>query len=91
MSKYISRSYWEIDVCPDCIYVAANGAPDYEIYTSTGHFYRYVQGLEKWGSEPFTDQDSPSFSWAACEFCGDTLGGDRYTAAVIQEAAHDRA
>jgi hypothetical protein len=78
------EDWYTMEVCQDCLYVGANGAPDYEIYTSTGHFYRYVQGLEKWGSEPIsTDDTEGHFSWQSCDFCGDSLGGTRYTASVL--------
>lgn len=79
------RTRQEIDVCPDCIYVSANGAPDYEGYADSGHSERYAKGLKNWGDEPNTFNDTePSFSWQACEFCGDKLGGNRYTASLMQ-------
>lgn len=78
------RTRQEIEVCADCIYVSANGAPDYEGYADSGHSERYAEGLKTWGDEPNTDKDECSFSWHACDFCGDKLGGNRYTASLMQ-------
>jgi hypothetical protein len=78
------RTRQEIEVCSDCIYVSANGAPDYEGYADSGHSERYAEGLKNWGDEPNTDNDEPSFSWQACDFCGDKLGGNRFTASLMQ-------
>lgn len=82
---YTWRTRQDIEVCPDCIFVSANGAPDYEGYVESGHAARYAQGLKQWGDEPNTIDDSePSFSWQACDFCGDTLGGDRFKASLME-------
>jgi hypothetical protein len=78
------RTRQEIEVCEDCIYVSANGAPDYEDYATSGHFQRYTKAVHEYGDEPTTTQDEPSFSWQSCDFCGGTLGGSRYTASVMQ-------
>ena len=81
---YTWRTRQDIEVCQDCIYVSANGSPDYEGYTESGHAKRYAEGLKNWGDEPFTFDDAPSFSWQSCDFCGDTDGGHRYSATVMQ-------
>lgn len=73
-------------VCVDCIHVAASGRPDYDGYADSGHSERYAQGVQQWGGEPFTDDEYPYFSWTSCQFCGDHLGGDRYTATVLVRA-----
>jgi hypothetical protein len=84
--RHTWRTRQEIEVCQDCIYVSANGKPDYEGYADSGHFERYTEGLKNWGDEPNTVQDYEdiSFSWQACDFCGDKLGGNRYTASLMQ-------
>lgn len=79
------RMRQEIEVCPDCIFVSANGEPDYEGYVESGHAARYAQGLKQWGDEPNTIDDSdPSFSKHACDFCGDKLAGNRFTASLME-------
>jgi len=66
--------------------MSANGKPDYEGYADSGHSERYAEGLKLWGDEPSTMQgyDEASFSWHACDFCGDKLGGNRFTASLMQ-------
>lgn len=78
------RTRQELEVCQDCIYVSANGTPNYEGYTESGHAKRYAEGVKHYGDEPISTQEEPSFSWQACDFCGDTLGGHRFTASVMQ-------
>lgn len=81
---YTWRTRQEIEVCADCIFVSANGAPDYEGYADSGHSERYTEGLKNWGDEPYHINSEPSFSWRACDFCGDKLGCDRFTASLMQ-------
>jgi len=84
---YTWRTRQEIEICQDCLYVSANGMPkDGDILTPETklHAERYAESLKQWGDEPYSDQDEPSFSWQACDFCGETLGGNRYTASVMQ-------
>lgn len=82
--SYQWRTRQEIEVCADCLYVSANGAPDYEGYADSGHAERYAKGLAQWGDEPYSTQEETHFSWQACEFCGDTFGGDRYDATIME-------
>ena len=75
---------YTLEVCSDCLYVAANGAPTYDGYADSGHARRYAKGLEVWGTEPFSDNDEEgSFSWQSCDFCGDPLGGTRFASTVV--------
>lgn len=83
MKTYTRTTRQEIEICSDCIYVSANGAPDYEGYTESGHPERYAKGLEIWGDEPCCATDEGSFSWQSCDFCGDTYGGIRHNASVM--------
>ena len=83
-NPYTWRTRQEIQVCADCIHVAASGAPTYEGYTESGHAARYAQGLAQWHDEPFTSDDESSFSMTPCDYCGDTLGGNRFTATVME-------
>lgn len=88
---------WDhVQVCGDCLHTAANGAPDWDGYAATGHAERYRQATAANGAElvascPCADHGDPEtgepcnrsgFSWWPCEWCGDTLGGDRFCAAV---------
>ena len=82
--RHTWRTRQEIEVCQDCIYVSANGKPDYEEYADSGHFERYTKAVKTWGDEPYSDEDEPSFSWRSCDFCGEKLGGHRYTASLMQ-------
>ena len=84
-TKYEWRTRQEIEVCEDCLYVAANGAPTYDGYAESGHATAYAKGLEEWGDEPWqVEGGEGSFSWRSCDFCGDHLGGTRYTASLMQ-------
>lgn len=84
-----------IAVCGDCLYMAANGAPDYDGYDESGHAERYAQAcerhgfaLESFGVDAETGElwQDPHFSWSPCQWCGDTFGGSRYYASVGMEA-----
>ena len=48
------------------------------------HAERYAESVKQWGDEPYSNEDEPSFSWSACDFCGETLGGHRFAASVMQ-------
>ncbi len=75
---------YTLEVCSDCLQVAASGAPTYDGYSESDHPSAYVKGLELWGDEPFSDNDDEgSFSWSSCDFCGDPLGGTRFSASVV--------
>lgn len=94
-----AREWHTVEVCVDCLFTAANGAPDYDGYGETGHAERYRAATVRHGRElvaacPETDHGDPDtgeqchggwFSWSPCEWCGDTLGGGRYCAAVESE------
>lgn len=71
-------------VCADCVYVSANGSPDYEGYLTSGHAQRYAQGLARWNDEPCCIDGDESFSRSACDYCGDTFAGSRYVASVME-------
>lgn len=86
---------WDhVEVCGDCLHTAANGAPDWDGYAASGHAERYRQATVANGAElvaacPCADHVAADgqcwesgVSWYACQWCGDTLGGDRFCAAV---------
>lgn len=91
-----AREWHTVDVCADCLYTAANGAPDWDGYGETGHAERYRAATVAHGGElvaecstaghgdPDTGEpcSGSSFSWQPCEWCGDTLGGDRFCASI---------
>jgi len=83
-TKYTWRTRQELEICGDCLHVSTSGAPTYYEYRETGHAERYAQGLAEWGDEPFSTDSESSFSRQSCDYCGDTLAGDRYTATVMQ-------
>jgi hypothetical protein len=86
---YTWRTRQELEVCEDCIYMSYNGEPNYEGYAISGHSLRYAHAVREYGDEPNTGdvantQQEPSFSHHACDFCGDSLSGSRYTASIMQ-------
>lgn len=90
---YTWRTRQEIEVCQDCIYVSANGSPKADDIVSAEiklHAERYAKALKEWGDEPHTDEEESSFSWQSCDFCGDTNGGHRFTASVMQLHTEER-
>lgn len=90
MAIYVD-SGWQ--VCADCLHTAANGAPDWDGYADTGHAARYAAAAEKCAGELVVDCDEETgeihagFSRSACDWCGDTLAGDRFSAAVLTAVA----
>ena len=82
MSSHKLHSVKEIEVCLDCLQVSANGAPDYDGYDVSGHAEKYALAVKLYGAEPFSHDGDASFSWNCCQFCGDSLGGDRFTVSI---------
>ena len=83
-----------IQVCGDCLHVSHSGPPDYEGYADTGHAERYAAAVARVGDEPTArvvgdTELKPSFSWSPCDFCDDTLGGERYECVVSERATVD--
>lgn len=78
---YTWRTRQELEICADCLHMSANGVA---YFSNAGHAERYAQGLAQWGDEPCSTDDESSFSMNPCDYCGDTLGGDRYTVSVMQ-------
>jgi hypothetical protein len=83
-SVFTWRTRQEIEICEDCLFMSANGSPNYEGYAETNHAERYSKAVEIFGDEPCSISEESSFSRNPCEFCGDTLGGSRVTASVMQ-------
>ena len=83
-SVYVWRVRQELAVCQDCVFVAANGAPDYDGYFGSRHAFRYAQAVQMFGDEPFSIDDECRFSRDACEFCGDDVAGSRFVVSVMQ-------
>lgn len=73
--------YTDLSVCADCAMLIANGED------SDGVAERVA---ERWGDLAVhlvlscSGCDDCGFSWASCDGCGSTLGGDRHAAAVIR-------
>ena len=92
-----AREWHTVEVCADCLFTAANGAPDYDGYGEKGHAERYAAATVAHGGElvaacstaghgdPDTGEScsGSSFSWQPCEWCGETLGGDRFCASIL--------
>jgi hypothetical protein len=91
-SNYTWRTRQEIEICSDCLQVSCSGAPTYEGYADSGHSSAYAAGLAVWGDEPYpmNDEDEGSFSWNSCDFCGEPLGGQRFTASLMQLHVEER-
>jgi hypothetical protein len=81
---YTWRVRQDIEICSDCLHVSASGAPDYEGYAASGHAERYAEGLARWSDEPCSTDSAGSFSRQACDYCGDTDAGDRFSASVME-------
>lgn len=86
MTTYQWRTRQEIEVCSDCLQVSYSGSPTYDGYAESKHSERYAQGLKEWGDEPIltNPEDEGSFSWSPCDFCGESLGGTRFTCSVME-------
>ena len=65
-------------VCPDCLYASHYGVNDLDLPEEEEQ--RILHGLSHWPRTSFSVEynDSPSFSYAPCDLCGDRLGGNRY-------------
>lgn len=87
---------WEtLTVCGDCLMAAANGITDPYAVWGDGFPERWQAANARHGSElvaACSDETHPTgcvrdgFSWNACDWCGDTLGGDRFCASVAVES-----
>ena len=82
--RHTWRTRQEIEVCQDCIYVSANGKPDYEEYANSGHFERYTEAVKTWGDEPQMLGVNTHYSHHRCDFCEGTPEGHRYSASLMQ-------
>lgn len=75
-----------ISICADCLAVSANGVHGQEL--PEGFAERYADMVARHGgSEPhhITDEFGElrsHFSWEPCNYCGDSLGGERYLAVI---------
>lgn len=90
------REWQYLAVCSDCLIAAANGIGDIYAVWGEGFPERWHDANRRHGAElvascPEPDHGDPEtgeacgepfFSWVPCEWCGDTLGGSRYCAAV---------
>lgn len=80
-------------VCPDCIYTAANGPEE----VSDEFLDRFRKASERGELIPSCPSDGECgcdadngymdewFSWSACDYCGDRLGGSRVCATFVSE------
>lgn len=84
----IVRTWHRMTVCADCIHVAANGTAD----ATPEHVAAFTAATRRHRTELVPtcptagccdpDGDPYWFSWSPCEWCGETLGGDRMHAAI---------
>jgi len=81
----MSFSAIEISICVECLQFLANG-PDAIDPTKAAEIAAAVQ---REGGHVVVackaDCEGP-FSWSPCGLCGDTLGGERHTAAVLPKS-----
>ena len=71
----------EITICTDCLTATANGVTEEQ---GTEFAERYAKAVDLEGQEPsLSDDQEGHFSWSACSFCRDNLGGQRYDAYLI--------
>lgn len=83
--------HFDLEVCDDCAQVIANG----EINDGTDRDKEVADAqVRVWGSDAVHlvlacgEDCSESFSWAPCDGCGSTLGGNRHPASVrVAQAA----
>ena len=86
---YTYKTRQELDICSDCLMASANGLASVENAPDT-FAERYAKGLKEWRDEPYAISDPDTgeldggFSWQACEFCGEALGGDRFRASIME-------
>lgn len=76
-----------VAVCLDCLQVSANGR-DAGAEFAPGHEEGYAAAVAVNGCEPVPVIDSGGevaawFGWSPCEFCGSSLGGDRFAAVLV--------
>jgi hypothetical protein len=69
----------KISICADCLALLANG----EIGTEDSEYEEAHTAAMKalWGEQRlFLGGEPEGFSWASCDGCGSSLGGDRFAA-----------
>lgn len=76
-----------VEVCGDCLYVAANGRDDGATYEAD-HEARYEAARSYLAGEPVAVIDDAGevpqgFGKNPCGFCGSTLWGDRFVAVIV--------
>ncbi len=79
-----NSEFTDIQICQDCLMASANGLNDpYSEFTEEFRV-RYIHAKQaNYYEEPIPSSDDEGhFSWSSCEFCGDKLGGMRYTAQI---------
>lgn len=72
-----------LSVCVDCIAYLANGGDELEPSRAA----EIAAAIERQGGHVVAACGADcegGFSWAPCELCGSTLGGERHAAAVLQ-------
>ena len=81
-------------VCYPCVAAAANGLDSVEDPANaewlTGWRTRYALATKHVNGEPWLveydgDVEPFYFSWSPCEFCGETLAGDRADCAILEK------
>ena len=76
-----------VEVCEDCLQVAANGRDD-GATCEADHEAHYAAATEDHGGEPVAVIDDAGevpqgFGKNPCGFCGSTLWGSRYEAVIV--------
>ena len=82
-----ARQWYRVTVCADCMHAAANGEHSTEEHRTAYTAATVRNRAELTPACPYPDCCDPDgdrywFSWQPCEWCGDTLGGDRMHAAI---------
>ena len=81
-----------VRVCVDCYFAAANGIDDTYAEWPDGFREAWLAAVAREGGrvfDPVTDPEGDgcgSFSWSPCQWCGSTLGGDRFDGVLTDES-----
>ena len=73
----------ELSVCADCLFWLANG----DVLPEDRDPEEFLSDVRRTLGEDLRHVvitgESLGFSWSACESCGSTLGGERFSAAIL--------
>ena len=80
---------YDLSVCVDCLAIMANGTLGAEdAAEDAAHAARMAEQWPGFHLVPACPEDCEGhFSWARCEGCGSSLGGDRHPATAFARKA----